>query len=215
MLEEGITYPKRGDWLERILIGGLLIMFGFLLLPMFIVYGYLLKVLQTTYEGATTPPEFEDWGSLLVRGLLAWLIGIAYALPIIIFTLLMIPLVGFGALQEDPLVFLAGTGVIWFSGVTILGILIGYILPAAYVNYARTNRAGAAFDLGTITSIAFSVEYLTGIILALVVMIVFGILSSLVAITIIGVIAIPFIGFYGYVAAAYIVSNAVRNANTS
>lgn len=215
MLEDGIHYPRRGDWIKRILIGGLLFMFSFLLLPLFIVYGYLLQVMGAAYEGVEEPPEFEEWVDLLITGLVAWLIGIVYAIPIIVFTLIMLPIIGFGALQDDPEVFLAGTGLIWFLGIFILSILVAYLLPAAYVSYARTGRAGAAFDFGEIFSIAFTMEYLTGIILTVAVLILFGILSGLVAITIIGLLVIPFITFYGYMAGAYIMARAVRNAATA
>lgn len=215
MLEEGLTYPKRGDWISRILIGGLLSIFSFLILPLFILYGYLLNVLESSYNEVEEPPEFEDWGSLLVRGLIAWLISIAYAIPIFLFTMVMIPFIGFGALQDDPVVFIAGGGLLWFLGTFILGILVAYILPAAFVNYARTNRAGAAFDFRTIVSIAFTMEYLTGIILAFVTVIIIGIVAALVSITIIGLLALPFISFYGYIALAYIMGTAARNAETA
>lgn len=212
MLEEGVRYPMRGDWIARILIGGILSVFGFLLIPAFIVYGYLLEVLANTYDGIEDPPEWTDWGTLLIRGLVAWLIALAYSIPLILFSLVMIPVIGFGAVQDDPGAILAGTGLLYFFGMVVLGLVVAYLLPAGLTSYARTNRVGAAFDVNTVTSIAFTGEYLVAIVLAFVIVIFVGFLTSILSITVIGILLVPFIGFYANMAIAYIVATGVRNA---
>ncbi len=150
---------------------------------------------------------------MLIKGFIAWLISIAYSIPLILYTLLLIPLVGFGALTGGQAEIFAGAAAIWVFGAFFLSILIGYLLPAAYTNYARTDRAGAAFELGTITSIAFTRDYLVGIIFALIIGLMFGILIGILSITVIGAVLIPFLSFYMTMAMAYVIGRSVSKAS--
>jgi len=69
MLEDGLSYPIRGDWIGRIIIiGGVLGFLSVLLLPAFVIVGYLVRVLEQTIDGEDVPPEFDDWGDLLMKG---------------------------------------------------------------------------------------------------------------------------------------------------
>lgn len=214
MLEAGIRYPSQGDWINRILIGGLLTMFSFLIIPILIVYGYLLRVLKASYDGQEEPPAWGDWGTLLVKGFVAWLISIAYSIPLILFAVLMIPIIGVGAIQDDIGAVAVGTGIIWLLGTVVLALLIAYVLPAALTAYARADQVGAAFDFASIKDIAFTGEYFIAVVMALVVSIVVGIITSILSVTLIGLILVPFIGFYGSMAMANIVATGVRKAST-
>ena len=66
MLEDGLSYPIRGDWIGRIVIGGILGLLTVLVIPAFLVVGYLVRVLEETVAGDEVPPEFTDWGGLLI-----------------------------------------------------------------------------------------------------------------------------------------------------
>lgn len=213
MLQEAIGYPKRGDWVSRILIGGLLSILSFLIIPSFIVLGYLLRVLGDSYDGIEDPPEWGEWMSLLIKGLVGWLIGLVYSIPLILFSVVMIPILGVSGLDDGALTL--GAGLIWFLGTVILGILIGYLLPAGLTAYARTDQAGAAFKFKEVTSIAFTGEYFIAIVMAVVVGILFGIITGILSITVIGLILVPFIGFYANMAIANLIGNGVRNASTA
>jgi len=53
---------------------------AFLVVPVFILAGYFIRVLNRTAGGDEVPPVFDEWGELAVTGLQAVLIGVAYAL---------------------------------------------------------------------------------------------------------------------------------------
>jgi len=52
---------------------------AFLVVPVFILAGYFIRVLNRTAGGDEVPPVFDEWGELAVTGLQAVLIGVAYA----------------------------------------------------------------------------------------------------------------------------------------
>ena len=85
-LNEIIAYPtKREDWLKTVLIGGVLTFFSVLLIPVFVVFGYVVRTVRYSLEGEPEPPAFEEWGELLVDGVQAWVISLLYMLvPLII-----------------------------------------------------------------------------------------------------------------------------------
>ena len=59
-IEDAISYPTRGeDGLERLLIGGVLVPLSMFVLPMFLVYGYLVRCLAAVAVGEETPPLDE------------------------------------------------------------------------------------------------------------------------------------------------------------
>ena len=85
-IEEALRYPMNHDnWIVTVLIGGALSLFSFLIVPILIVYGYLLRVIRTSIDGQSEPPVFEDWGELIVEGFKAAVIVFVYMLiPLIV-----------------------------------------------------------------------------------------------------------------------------------
>jgi len=82
------------------------------ILGFFIVIGYCIRLLQNVQAGQSEPlPEWDAWGEDLVRGLKYAVVGIVWALPLILFS---IPLT-FGAIMAD-----SGGDFGEFMGVSIL-----------------------------------------------------------------------------------------------
>ncbi|MFP8889000.1 DUF4013 domain-containing protein [Natrialbaceae archaeon A-CW2] len=202
MLEDGLSYPARGDWIGRILIGTVLGFLSFLLIPAFLVGGYLMRVLEKTVAGDDEPPEFDDWGDLLVKGIVASIIGFVYALvPTVLYSVVVMTLVGGGALLGgDGGGLLAGLGIMTILAYIPLMFIILYIVPAALTNYAVEGSIGAAFDIGTIKPVVLSMEYLLAMLMPVVVAIGVNIVASVLAITVVGLLLVPFLYFYMYVA---------------
>lgn len=174
MFEEALSYPRRGGW-RTVLTGGLLILFGFLIVPIFIVYGYTVRVLRSAALGEETTPRFENWGGLLVDGLKAFVIGVAYI--IVPYIVMFVALFGtlFAASGES------GTGAV----VAVISVLIGlvafffvfvaaYVLPVALTNFALEDRLGAAFEFRKITNAAFTGDYVVAVLLSMAVGFVVG-----------------------------------------
>jgi len=203
MLEDGLSYPMQGDnWVGRMLIGGIIIFFSFLLFPAFLFYGYLLRVLGDSIEGATEPPEWDDWGELLVDGIKASVVAMVYALvPTVVFLGIGVTMLGIGGAAGDSGGgILAGFGAIFFLLLIPVMFLVYYLLPAALANMVVEDSFGAAFDFSTIKEIVVSGEYLVAILMPIVVGMIVNVVSFFLGITIIGYLLVPFVSFYGQVA---------------
>ncbi len=209
MFEDGMSYPVRGDWIGRTIIGGLLFIFSVLLIPLFFVMGYLIRVLKSTAAGADEPPAFDEWGDLFVKGLVGTVISIIYSIiPFVVFGALGFVLFGViglaGSAGGDGGGLVAGFG---FTAMLLLSLLfipvvfaVYYMVPAALTNYAIEDNIGAAFDLETIKPILLSSEYVIAVLMPLVVAVVLWIATSILSITVIGLLLVPFLQFYGQVA---------------
>jgi len=209
MFEDGMSYPVRGDWIGRIAIGGLLAIFSFLIIPAFLLVGYLIRVLNTTVGGIEEPPQFNEWGDLFVKGLVGTVISLIYSIvPFALFGALGFVLFGIigiaGSAGGDGGGIVAGLGLSAFLLLLLLFIpvvfAVYYMVPAALTNYAIEDSFGAAFDLGTIKPILLSSEYLIAVLLPLVVAVLLWIATSILSITVIGLLLVPFLQFYGQVA---------------
>jgi hypothetical protein len=201
MIEDAFTYPtNRDDWLKTVLIGGVLTFLGFLILPMFLVYGYVVRVVRGTVDGEEDPPVFEEWGDVFVEGLQAWVIGIVYML---------IPLVVGGLLVGGSLIAMvtggragAGIGAVGFLGgfllTAILTLVFGYLAVAAIVRFAEEGRFGAAFDVGEIRTLAMDANFAVAWVVSLVGFLVAGVIAG---IPLVGWLVAPFATFYALVVA--------------
>lgn len=210
MLSDALYYPTRGDdALPTILIGGVLSLLSFLLIPILFVLGYFLRVLERTVEGVDEPPKFEDWGGLAVSGLLAFVVTVVYYLvPVLAFLLLG----GLGALtgsESGAAASLVIAGVVGF----VLFVALTYVYPAAITNFARTGRVGKAFAFGDIRSVVISADYLTAWLVGFLIFVggfvVIGILSL---IPILGTLIGLFVNFYIQLAAYRVFGTAFRRA---
>lgn len=211
MLEDSLTYLRNSDdWLKTLLIGGVLGLLGVLIVPTFIVYGYLMRVLRATMRGEERVPEFDDWGDMLVDGLKAFAITLVYGLvPAILGAVF----VGFGVLtlvsggnaDSGILAGLGTVGILLGTLLTlVLGLVAAYIIPAALANYGETGRVGSGFAFGELRPVLTSTKYMTAWAYAIGIFLVSGVLVGVVSFTGVGAIVAPFVSFYVGVAAAYI-----------
>lgn len=164
MLRNALSYPRRDDSWRTVVIGGLLTFFGFLLLPLFVVYGYGVHVLRSSALGETEAPPFDDWGDLFVDGLKAFTISLAYGF--VPFLIVFVTLSGtvFGnqgmnsggaAIAISPLLLDLVGGMLIFAVVSIV--------PVALTNFALTDRLGAAFEFRTIIGAATAGDYIRAV----------------------------------------------------
>lgn len=205
-LGDAISYPmEREDWIKNVLIGGVLVLFGFLLIPMFLVYGYVVRAIRNSIEGRPEPPAYDEWGSLLVEGLQAWIIGLVF---------MIVPLV-VGAVTVGGSIVAMATGtrsgaaagvgglLVGFFLTFVLSLVFGYFAVVAVVNFARVGRFGAAFDFGTIRQVGFDRDYavawLVSVVVFLVAAAVAGVLN---VIPFLGLVVGAFVYYYAAVVAA-------------
>lgn len=189
---EVITYPlQREDWPKTILIGGVLSLLGFLIIPFLFVYGYIVRTIQVSGTEGSSPPAFEGWSDLLVDGIKAWVIGIVYMLIPLLVAIVTVggSLLAIGSGSETGF---QGVGI----GLTIsvlVAILFGYLGVAALVNFAREERLGAAFDFTVLKPVVLSREFAVAWLVSVGLFIVASFVN---VIPFIGWLLAPFAGFY-------------------
>lgn len=212
MLTDAFDYLRdTEDWIRTVVIGGLLGLFGFLLVPAFLVLGYLMRVLRATMRGDGDPPVFDDWGDLVVDGLKAFVVTLVYGfVPGVVLAAAFA--FGFaGIASGSDAGALTGGLVLLVGGLVavLLGLAAAYVVPAALLNYAAENRLGAGFALGDVYVTLTDRTYATAFGYAFVVVLVAGVLSGLLnEVPFLGAVAAAFLGFYASVMAAYIFGTA-------
>ena len=216
MLEDGLSYPVRGDWIGRIIIGGVLGFLSVLLLPAFVILGYLVRVLEQTIGGEEVPPEFDDWGDLLMKGVIGSVITIAYTvIPVVVYAVVVTVVGGTsGAIGGDAGALIGVVGVLLALAFIPVLFLIYYAVPAALSAYAARGEIGAAFDLDLLKPTLFSTEYLVAVLMPIVVAVVIWIVTAVLAITVVGILLLPFVQFYGQVAVFRMFGSAFGSVNS-
>lgn len=190
MLEEAVNYPRENEgWVKTVVIGSILTLFGFLLIPAIPVFGYYMRVMRGTVDGETEPPVFDEWGDLFVDGLKGFVVAFVYML---------IPAIVFGVTVGGLVTAAASGGDVGFGAVAgaLAGLAVGvlvslvfwYIVPAAVVNVARTGNVGSGFAFGDLRPVLMSRSYAVPWLLSLAVLIGAGIVTGLLNI-------IPILGF--------------------
>jgi len=140
------------DWVTKVLIGGILSMIPVVNL---VVIGYALKALKNVAEGAEQPlPAWDDFGDYFVKGLVSTLATMVWAIPIIILIAViaaMSIMIGYDSTEASRVATpyaLCSWSISCLGG--IYGLLLAFVLPAAYAQYAIRGDFGAFFRLGEI-----------------------------------------------------------------
>ncbi|ELZ48668.1 hypothetical protein C464_06578 [Halorubrum coriense DSM 10284] len=215
MIEASLNYLRDGDdALVTTLIGGVLLLASPLLIPSFLLLGYLARVIRQTADGDDEPPVFEAWGDLLVEGLKAFAVTFVYSLvPLAVLAVAAVfgvgaAVLGFGEGAGGLLGGLAGGLVAPALVVVALAASLAgaYVTPAALAAVADSGRVGDGFALGTlwgiVTKRAYAVGWLTAAAVAFAGALAIGVLSI---VPVLGTIAGLFVQFYAVVAAAAII----------
>ena len=211
MITESLTYLRTSDdWVQTVLIGGLLTFFGFLLIPAVFAAGYLVRVLRATMHGDDTPPLFEDWRDLGSDGLYA--VAIAFVYGVLPAVLLAVTAAFAGLIAgPGPRSGLLVGGVVLVGGLLalVLGLLAAYVVPAAVANYAEQGRLGAGFAVADLRPVLTSGTYATAWLLGFVVVLGAGVVTGLLSVVpFVGTFVGAFVSFYAVAAAYYIVGHA-------
>jgi len=187
MVGESFEYAKEavvGKWNKWVMLVIATILLG---LPLM---GYIMKVLRSEKPA----PEVTDWGTLFVDGIKYLIVGIIYAIPIIIVEFLVLGAGFAGAMTQDPTKAMAaiGTMLVGIVVILILAIIIGIFATVGMVRFARTGSIGEAFNfsaiLATISKIGW-VPYIIALIVLGVCGFIFGIVAGvLMMIPILGII---------------------------
>ncbi|MGA2162199.1 MAG: DUF4013 domain-containing protein [Methanoregula sp.] len=190
MIGASFTYVKEGiiDNVNKWLL--LIIATLILTIPLM---GYIMNV----YRGTKPAPEVEGWSKLFVDGILLFIVGIIYAIPVIILEFLTIGAAFATTMKSNPTALmtgLAGAGILAVI-LIIVAIIIGIISPIGIIRFARTGNFGEAFNFGEIIATIKKIGWLSYILALIIVAIVVGIPVLVLWVILIALtIALPLVG---------------------
>ncbi|WP_135304057.1 DUF4013 domain-containing protein [Haloarcula amylovorans] len=209
MIEDGLRYQTQGDdWLERVLLGGIVGLLGIFVIPAFTFSGYMLAVMRRVMGGDTqNPPEWGDLDlvELTVDGLRHTLLVLAYVFALLVVAGL--PLLAFvlGGMTVESGSALLMVGFLVASLVYLVGILVlAVVLPVATANFVAEDSVTAGFDTDVLRTVGTNGTMLKAIVFGIVVNIIVQAVGSILLFTLVGILLLPFIGFVGQSAVMYI-----------
>ncbi|MBS3909015.1 MAG: DUF4013 domain-containing protein [Actinobacteria bacterium] len=137
------------NWLKKVLIGGLLTLFSFLLIPIVPLMGYYVRVLQNVAGGVDPVlPEWDDWNGFFTTGIKALIVALAYGLVIGIIV---------GIIQSVS----SALG-------SIFNILYYFVIPVVFMRFSRNEEIGDAFKFNQMIELAKAnpSDYVVSVLLA-------------------------------------------------
>jgi hypothetical protein len=166
------------DWLKKLGIAGLVMLIP--LIGQITVLGWAIEVTRRVINHESeTLPDWSAFGDYLVKGLKLFVIGLVYALPIILLSICgNLPTMFLQDNNDQTMVTLISTVSICVGCISaIYGLAMAFIVPAAYAKFAVTDELGAAFRFSEVFGLvrAAPAAYL----LALLGTIVAGVVASL------------------------------------
>jgi hypothetical protein len=185
---ESFEYAKEGlvgKWAKWILL-----IISCIIFPL--IMGYMMRI----YRGVKPSPELNEWGGMFIDGIKLLIVGIIYAIPILIVEFAVIGSAGVAFLvalsnpMADPNALMGLIGAVLF-GVVILvlvAIIIELIAIIGMVRFARTNSFGQAFNFGAIFATIGRIGIGTYILALIVIAIIVGIIEVICWL-------IPYVGF--------------------
>lgn len=203
-LGKAFSFPFRDSaWFSKFLVGCLFMLLSILLVGIFVLAGYFVRVTQASMRGEDrTLPPWEDIGGMLVTGFKFVVVYIIYSIPLILFY---IPIIVIGVLGEisgqgDATGMFAG---LYALGISVLvipyGLALSLFMPVIACRFAANERIGEALDVGEIFR-TFRANWQETLIVALIAV---GIQSFAAVGLILFLVGIFFTIFYSYVVSAY------------
>lgn len=205
-IETALTYPMESeDWLKTVAIGGVMLIFSFLIVPMFVAYGYVARAIRANLDGEPEPPTFGDWGTLIVDGVKVWVVGFLYMLIPLIVMVLTVGTFFVAVLTGSEAGAAAGFGTLILGMLLtfVLVLVFGYFAVVAIVNMVSEDEFGAAFDVDVLRDVGLDGEFAIPWLIAVGVFLGVGVVTGFLNI-------IPFLGsligaflyFYAFIVAS-------------
>lgn len=155
-MEYGKTIGDSFEYAKEGLVGKwakwILLLISCVVFPL--VIGYVMRI----YRGVEPSPELNEWGSMFIDGIKLFIVGIIYAIPILIVEFAVIGSAGvafFTAISNpmaDPSAVMGLVGAVLFGVIILIlvAIIVEMIAIIGMVRFARTNSFGQAFNFGAI-----------------------------------------------------------------
>lgn len=142
---------KDPNWVKKVLIGGLLTLFSFLIIPAIPLAGYYVRVLKNVADGVDPVlPEWDDWGGFFTTGIKFLIVSLAYGIALAIVV---------GIVQRIS----TALG-------SIFNILYYFVIPVVAMQFSRNEEIGDAFKFNELLELAKANpgDYVVSVLLAFV-----------------------------------------------
>lgn len=168
-IEEAFNHIGRDPrWAGKLGLGALFSLLSIVFVGSILVQGYLLAFIRRVARAEPLPlPEWDNWGELLRKGLIVWVVNLIYYLPyVLLFVLLYAGQVSFsllplflpgssqgGAGGPPPALFIGSFALVLvgYGFLLLLGLVISAFLPAVHAQLALHDADfGSAFRIGEI-----------------------------------------------------------------
>jgi hypothetical protein len=135
------------SWISKVLIGGIL---GIIPIVNFAVFGYVVETIRNVAQGLEKPlPEWSEFGDKFVKGLIVFIIGFIYAIPIwLLMGCLWVALLAVGGGNGNGEDLIALIMLPFYCILGLYGLVLAILSPAILVKYAVTGELGSAFHFG-------------------------------------------------------------------
>lgn len=190
---KSFSYPfEDNKWLSKLFIGALVSIVPIL---NFAWAGYLVDLVKNVMNRSVEPlPEWTEFGDKFMKGLLIWVAGLIYALPVICLGTIFGATAGvsLGSVTEDTANTLgsifSGVGIIFACLMVLYGLVLSFFYPAMIIHFSRKENFASLFEIGEIIRVATSklspylTAWLIGIVAAIVVSVVVGLIAGVLSI---------------------------------
>jgi hypothetical protein len=154
-ISKSLTYMLEDKkWASKLVVGAAINMIPIL---NFASAGYMLATIRNVANDIVSPlPTWDDFGDYFIKGLVLTIIGLIYALPLIILSCCPIGAVFLPAFSqtEEVSAALGGLAILVWSLFALLVFLYvlayTFVMPAVMLHYASANDFSAAFQFGKI-----------------------------------------------------------------
>lgn len=184
------------QWLEKILIGGLILL-GTIVLSWTVIgffvgagllYGYMIEVVRNVRRGEAYPlPEWDNWGDKIALGLKYLVVYLVWSLPLLIVWIPFVILSAIaGSSSSDTAAGLVGVASICFSCLAMLyGLVLLLASPGITIRFAE--RGNIADGLAVSSILAFTREHIGDVLIAVIMILVVSTLASIVGLILCGI----------------------------
>jgi hypothetical protein len=177
-------------WTNKLLIGMLV---SIVPIVNFALFGWVIDIMKNVSQRQAEPlPDWDNFGDKFVKGAILFVASLIYSLPALLITcpLFFLPFTrgDFSREGQQALAgMIAGTSLLLVCAISIYGLLISFLLPAIFLNFARKGTFAACFEFGEIWRIMsrnlgdYIVAWLIIIVVSIGVSFVIGIVGTVLA----------------------------------
>jgi len=220
---KAFTFPQEdSEWIKKVAIAGVIMLLTFIpvlnIVTGLLMSGYTLEITRRVIQGQQPVlPEWTDFGGLLKKGLFAFVVGLVYAIPLILLGVCAglpyagVALAGNNSDTAQTIGTIASVVSACFGClIAIYAILMVVVLPAAIGKLAVTGEIGPALRVGEVFALVRAKPGVF-IVAALLAGLAVSVLSSIGSIAC--VIGAAWGIAYGLIAAAHLYGQAYRVAS--